>query len=464
MTAAQKPLIVKRLTASNVMRLKAVDIAPDGSLVVLGGKNGAGKSSCLNAITAALGGKERICREPLRRGAEVGEIVLDLDEYVVRRVFLKDGTTNLTVSSKEGARFPTPQTLLDKLYGDLSFDPLTFARADSKRQSETLRKYLRLDFTLLDEERARVFAQRTNVNRDGQALRSRFDAAPHYPTAPEAEQSAASILAERDQAQVKNDENAQQRQRAKDAARDVRTAADAVQSAERSVEDARAAAQHTTDEIVRLQALLSRQGADVREREAEVERRQGTVRTLQAKAEELATAVAALADQDLAPFGGRVKEVETVNAQVRANVARATLAKDLEAKRTESATLTARLEAIDGEKAGAIAAARMPVEGLGFDATGVTFNGLPFDQASSAEQLRVSVAMGLALNPRLKVLLVRDGSLLDHESLALVAKMAEDAGAQVWIERVEADDAVTVLIEDGQNVPAHADAGEAVRS
>ena len=97
-----------------------------------------------------------------------------------------------------------------------------------------------------------------------------------------------------------------------------------------------------------------------------------------------------------------------------------------------------------------ISKAAYPVAGLGFDQLGgVTFNGLPFSQASTAEQLRVSVAIGLALNPQLRVLLIRDGSLLDDDSMKMVAKMAAKADAQVWIERVEIDGQVSVVIEDG---------------
>jgi hypothetical protein len=65
--------------------------------------------------------------------------------------------------------------------------------------------------------------------------------------------------------------------------------------------------------------------------------------------------------------------------------------------------------------------------------------------------LRVSVAIGLALNPKLRVLLIRDGSLLDEDSLRLIGEMAEKADAQLWIERVE-DGGATVIIEDGSIV------------
>jgi hypothetical protein len=90
------------------------------------------------------------------------------------------------------------------------------------------------------------------------------------------------------------------------------------------------------------------------------------------------------------------------------------------------------------------------VPGLALGESGPTFNGVPLSQASGAERLRVSVAIGLALNPRLRVLLVRDASLLDENSLRLVAEMAQDAGAQVWLERVGDGDPGAVIIADGQ--------------
>jgi hypothetical protein len=91
------------------------------------------------------------------------------------------------------------------------------------------------------------------------------------------------------------------------------------------------------------------------------------------------------------------------------------------------------------------------VPGLGLSDDGVTFGGLPFAQASSSEQLRVSVAIGLALNPKLKVLLIRNGNMLDDDSLKAVAAQAEEAGAQVWCEWVTSNpEGVSVMIEDGR--------------
>lgn len=115
------------------------------------------------------------------------------------------------------------------------------------------------------------------------------------------------------------------------------------------------------------------------------------------------------------------------------------------------AEIEARMADIDAQKAAGVAAAKMPVEGLSFDAEGITYNGVPFAQASSAEQLRVSTAMAMALNPDLRVIRITDGSLLDSHSMAMLQELASENDYQVWVEVVdETDDAPGVVIEDGR--------------
>lgn len=433
---------ILRLTSKNVKRLRAVEIAPDGNVVVIGGRNAQGKTSVLDSILYALGGKEVACREPVRRGAERAEVRCDLGDLIVTRTFTATGGGNLTVENKEGERLGSPQRKLDDLVGRLSFDPLAFSRMDSKSQAETLRSLVGLDFATLDGQRAALFEARTEVNREGKALRARFDAIPAVePDTPETEVSSAEVLKELDAAQALNAIHATERQYVADAENGLK-------NAETALRVATSQADQTREEIARLQRRLAQEEAATARAKKDCDDARYTTEESRRKA-------ATLVDIDLAPIKARLASNDDTNRKVREKRARATLEKDLEDKRAESAALTAEIEAIDARKQEAVASAKFPVEGLGFDFAdgGVTFGGLPFDQASSAEQLRVSVAIGLALNPTLRVLLIRDGSLLDEFSLAMIAEMAEKHDGQLWIEQVSADGA-TVVIEDGSVVGA----------
>jgi hypothetical protein len=411
------PLQIVELRATNVKRLVAVTIRPDehGNLVVLSGRNGAGKSSVLDAIAMALGGGKQIPAEPIRRGADHAEVVVDLGDLIVRRTFTPAGGGTLVVSNREGARFQSPQTMLDRLVGALSFDPLAFSREEPKRQAETLRALVGLDFTTADADRERIYAERTAVNRRVATLRARFEAMPLHEGVPAEPVDVADVARQLQEAQTANAEAGEQR---------------------RAIERAREDVAGRRDRVATLRKQLALAEEHLRSGEE-------AVATLEGR-------VAEAKDVDTAPLLAQIRDAEATNRKVRENQQRASVAAEHTLAEAESTTLTESIAALDREKAAAIAAAAMPVPGLGFSAAGaVTLNGLPLEQASAAERLRVSVAIGIAMNPRLRVLLIRDASLLDTESMRMVAEMAKSSGCQLWIERVEADDFTSVVIEDG---------------
>jgi recombinational DNA repair ATPase RecF len=139
---------IVRLESTNYKRLKAVEIAPDpdGNLVIVAGKNGQGKTSILDSITAALGGvNAKTTPKPIRDGEERAEIILETEDLIVTRRFTASGST-LTVKSPDGAVYPKGQAKLDDLLGRLSLDPLAFTQLSDKDQLSTLLDLVELPF------------------------------------------------------------------------------------------------------------------------------------------------------------------------------------------------------------------------------------------------------------------------------------------------------------------------------
>jgi len=394
------------LRAENVKRLKAVEITPDGNTVIIAGRNAQGKSSVLDSIWMALvgGAGMKGVSKPIRDGETKASVILDMGDLVVTRKWTQAGTT-LEVAAKDGAKYSSPQTVLDSMLGRLSFDPLAFAHQDPKGQLATLLSVVDLPFDLaiLDSEREAIFDKRTDANRDVKRLEAQLNGLALYSKdTPDVEVSAADLVAE--------------------------------------LQDANDAARKMAD--------LDRQYGSALSNESRL-------------AGELLTATALVADlleqgkqalpfADPAPIQAQLSAINDTNAAVRAKQE----AKRLEGDHTKaeklSRTLTAKLEALDKSKADAITEAKMPLDGLSFDADGVIYNGVPFGQSSSAERLRVGIAMAMALNPKIRVIRITDGSLLDSENLALIEEMAAEHDFQIWLEVVDETGTVGITIEDGQ--------------
>ncbi len=414
---------IVRLTSTNVLRLKAVHIEPTGNVITIGGKNGQGKTSVLNSIAMALKGGSEICEKPIREGEERADTILDLGDLIVHRYFTPAGSY-LQVTTKDGAKYSSPQKMLDKLVGNISFDPLEFARMAPRLQAELLRKLVGLDLSAIDSERARAFEQRTGTNRALASLQARLAATPVV-DAPDQEIDVQALLEAARAADRKRQE----------AEAFVAAAKRAEQQAAYRVETAQEAVTAAEEQIAELQASLP----GLR------------------KAAELATDALKVASQaaaeapppvDAVPSDS-IKQAEQTNVQVRARKARRLLEQELEGTQTQAADQTAFIARCDAERAAAIAAAKMPIEGLSVSQDGVTYRGIPFSQCSSAEQLRVSVAMGIAMN-EIKTILIKDGSLLDADSMKIIKDLADAADAQIFIEVVaESGEGCSVFIEDG---------------
>jgi len=361
------------LQAENVKKLRAVEITPQGDVVVIAGRNGTGKTSVLDAIYMALTGD--LPPKPIREGEDRAEIRLDIGTYVVKRTIIRqaDGefTTYLKIETPDSAVLKSPQKVLDS-----------------------------------DAHRTALFENRTEVNREVRHLEG------------QAQMFQPANFADVPESPVRVDELMKK----------YRHLGNLIEAELAS----RKTADILRDKILSLKSQL-------------------------AEAESAMEAIKIIPDVELQSLTASRLEVESqidgadrANQKIRLRDEYRKVREHLAEKSLESEKFTAEIKSLDQAKEQAVRDAKMPIDGLGFDDSGVTYRGLPFTQLSSSEQLKISLAMAMAMNPTLRVIRITDGSLLDSENMRIIQEMARDQDYQIWIERVDETGAVGIIIEEGE--------------
>jgi DNA repair exonuclease SbcCD ATPase subunit len=171
---------VINLKAENIKKLTAIDITPTDSLVMVTGPNGAGKSSVLDSICMGLCGGKAIPAVPIKKGSDKGKIVIDLGEFTITRSFTKDNSY-LKIENKDGSNISSPQKFLDKIVGNISFDPLDFLNNEKIKQRNILLQLLGVNVDELDKKEKALRDERTIIGRDVTKLKAVYQSENHYP-------------------------------------------------------------------------------------------------------------------------------------------------------------------------------------------------------------------------------------------------------------------------------------------
>ncbi len=406
---------ILKLTAENFKKLSAVEITPDGNVVVISGKNAAGKSSVLDAIEAALCGGRSLPKQPIKTGEIRAKVEVDMGPYKVTRKFF--GTTStLTVETtgETKTEVKKPQAFLDSVVGNISFDPLAFMRITPTEQRNTLMEFLGLNLTDLEKQIAIIKAQRSEVRKNKERTLHEAESITTTPNLPPQEVSSESLLIELQTIQHHND------------GRQLLATANAVTVSrlETTKKDIKAAQKAIDDWVKRADALIGL--------ETELEKQLKTVSPL----------------KDPAEVEAKLKSLSTTNEAIRRNAQKKVAMATYDRCGEEYTKLGDEIKMVEFQKARKLAETVMPVEGLAILPDGLAYGGIPLEQVNSAKQLEVCVAISMALNPKLQVLRI-DGNALDKNSLATIGKLVADKDYQVWIEKVTDDNTIGFYIEDG---------------
>lgn len=410
---------IVRLVMKNIKGVRQLDIRANPRCNEISGPNGAGKSSVLDAIMWAFGGRRTIDAKPLRDGEEKGEIVAETEDLEVKRRFSENGDTRLTITAKDGRKLG--QKELDELWGQFSFDPLAFSRMSPAEQLTTMQALAGPEFCTalaeLDNSIAEAMEERTLAGRELNRIGAIPEVAKVDPV------DIGETMAELERAQKENRE----------------------QDKRETVRNNKRAEGRANDEMI---ASLERQVEDL---QTKIAQRRALAQAIEAQLADLPEPNPQI---DTTPLQKRIADAGDQNrrAQEYQEYLRRVEAKTAAAKRYNEAD--ERVKALREKREELRRSAKLPVDGVTFGESGIRVKGIPFEQLSSSERIRISTRIGMGMNYKLRVLRIQDGSLLDASSFAEVNRLAEEFDYQLWIETVGAGHGDAIVLEQGEVVQA----------
>ncbi len=405
---------ITQLEAENVKRIKAVAIEPTASgLTIIGGNNGQGKTSVLDAIAWALGGEKFRPSNAEREGSVLPpKIRIEMDNGLIVERSGKNST--LKVIDPEGRR--GGQQLLNEFVENLALDLPKFMNLSEKDKALKLLEIIGVGDKLyeLEKEETTLYNERHYL---GQIKDQKIKYArelEHFPDAPAELVSITELIKEQQDILAKNGENARKR-------REKDKYALAYEDAKKAVQEAREAAERAEKWLKETEKdfLIAYKIAEE------------------------------LEDESTREIEESITNIELINAQVRANLDKERAEEEANDYAEKYDALTDRIEAVRSARLDLLKNANLPLEGLSIQDSKLTFNGKFWDSMSGSEQLIVAASIVRKLNPKCEFVLMDKLEQMDLQTLAEFGRWLETEGLQVIATRVSTGDECSIIIEDG---------------
>lgn len=398
----------------NVKRVKAVAYQPEPrGLTVIGGRNGQGKTSVLDALAWALGGGRLAPSAPTRDGSlKPAEIDVTLSNGV--RVTRKGKNAALTVTDEVGGR--AGQTLLDAFVSEFAINLPKFLHANGREKANTMLAMLGVadELTALEAEEQRLYAQRHAYGQEVTRKAKYAEELPEFADAPEEPVSVSELLARHKAILGINAENQRLRQQAERCEARFNTALERVRALEAQLAEARDAAREADEAW-------------------QVARKSATE----------------LHDESTSAIETDIARIEEINAHVAANAEKARAVDEAGECRARYEQMTIDLEAVRAKRLALLTDANLPLPGLSVEDGELLYAGKAWDCMSGSEQLRVATSIVRRLQPNCGFVLVDKLEAFDLDTLREFAAWAKSENLQVIGTRVSTGEECSLIIEDG---------------
>lgn len=419
---------INKLEIENTKRVKAVTMEPTASgLTVIGGKNGQGKTSVLDAIAWALGGDKFKPSEPRRDGSVTPPALhVELSNGLVVERKGKNG--DLKVIDPAGNK--AGQQLLNEFVGAFALDLPRFMSSSSKEKSDTLLQVIGVGDKLyeLEQQEKTLYNQRHSIGIIADQKKKYAEELEVYPDAPSEPVSASELIQRQQVILAKNGENHRHRQN--------------LQGLERQLEDKKAEYARIQQQIDDLMLKRGEIGSFINTAEDNLIVARKTVEQLQ--------------DESTAELESSIAEIDEINRKVRTNMDRAKAEQEAADYGQQYEDFTVKINEIRKQKSDLLQGARLPLPGLSVEDGELLYKGYRWDNMSGADQLRVATAIVRALNPNCGFVLLDGLEAMDIDTLKDFGGWLEGEDMQAIATRVSTGGECSIIISDGYAISTEA--------
>lgn len=405
---------INQLELENVKRIKAVKVEPtQNGLTVIGGRNGQGKTSVLDAIAWALGGDTFKPSRPQNDKSVVPpHLKVELNNGIV--VERKGKNSVLKVTDTTGKK--AGQTLLDSFIEKLALNVPKFMASSDKEKANTLLQIIGVGPQLMELERQEkeAYQDRLMAGRIADQKKKFAQEQTHYDDVPDQLVSPQELINQQQAILAQNGENARKREKVDQYEYQVHT---------------------LTEEVARIKQMLK-------------EKQDALTKATQNLAIAKTDAID-LVDQSTEELENNLQEIEEINRKVRANLDKQKAEEDARQAELEWESKDAVLKKVRQDKLDLLKGANLPLEDLSIEDSVLIYKGQKWDNMSSAEQLIVATSIVRKLNPECGMVLVDKLEQMDVDTLKEFGAWAEKEGLQIIGTRVSTGSECSIIIEDG---------------
>lgn len=433
---AENNIKINTLEFENVKRIKAVKLEPSkNGLTIIGGKNGQGKTSVLDAIAWALGGSKFEPSSATRSGSTIPptlKIILS-NGLIVER---KGKNSDLKVTDPNGNK--GGQQILKDFVAELALNLPEFINATPKEKAEILLKIIGVGDKLMELEKKEkeIYSNRTAIGQIADKKKKFADEQTYYPDAPKTPVSAADLIKKEQDILAKNGENERKRQQLSDLKNQYQVKQSEIDRQYNIITDLKDkihAANNILNELIDKKTEIS----------ADIDVASKTVEELK--------------DESTKEIETSITQIDEINRKVRANCDKDKAEDDAKEYADNYNNLTAEIENVRKEKEELLNNADLPLPELSVSDGELTYRGQKWDCMSSSEQLIVSTAIVRKLNPKCGFVLMDKLEQLDLDTLNEFGKWLEKEGLQAIATRVSTGTECSIIIEDGYAVQKDTD-------